>query len=305
MAIAVEKQHVPIFISSTYEDLIPYRDEVQRVIIRLEQGIKGMEYFGSSPKSSLETCLSQVEESKIFVGIVGMRYGSVDEETESSYSQLEYEKAVECGIPTLIYIIDENHPIPPKYVDVGDKAAKLSAFKESLKKKHTVSFFTSPSNLAEKISHDIVETLSSDALVKINIEKNDSSDFTSVFKKFVLRPIKYYGQEGTLKLKIVSDIVGGTLKEDLVRAFGLTLGDTLRVETEVLDSSLKAVNTRKVSLYAEQTAADWLMDIEKGSIIEAKVKLSYCIIKETQEYDGGRFLKNSSFIGLILQEGVS
>ncbi len=31
------KQHIPIFISSTYEDLIPYREEVQRNLMRLEQ----------------------------------------------------------------------------------------------------------------------------------------------------------------------------------------------------------------------------------------------------------------------------
>jgi len=42
MANTIVKQHVPIFISSTYEDLIPYREEVQRTLIRLEQIVKGM-----------------------------------------------------------------------------------------------------------------------------------------------------------------------------------------------------------------------------------------------------------------------
>ena len=60
MASTEIKQHVPIFISSTYEDLIPYRDEVQRNLIRLEQIMKGMEYFGSDPQNSLSVCLSQV-----------------------------------------------------------------------------------------------------------------------------------------------------------------------------------------------------------------------------------------------------
>lgn len=104
------RQHIPIFISSTYEDLIPYREEVQRNLIRLEQIVKGMEYFGSSPKDSLTVCLSQVRESKLFVGILGMRYGSVDEDSGLSYSQLEYQEAIKNGIPTLIYIMDENYP---------------------------------------------------------------------------------------------------------------------------------------------------------------------------------------------------
>ena len=86
MAYTKIRQHIPIFISSTYEDLIPYREEVQRNLIRLEQIVKGMEYFGSSPKDSLTVCLSQVRESKLFVGILGMRYGSVDEDSGLSMS---------------------------------------------------------------------------------------------------------------------------------------------------------------------------------------------------------------------------
>lgn len=60
MAKAEIKQNVPVFISSTYEDLNSYRDEVQRVLIRLEQIAKGMEYFGSSPKKPLEVCIETV-----------------------------------------------------------------------------------------------------------------------------------------------------------------------------------------------------------------------------------------------------
>ena len=46
MANTATKQHIPIFISSTYEDLIPYREEVQRSLIQLEQIIKGSSHTG-------------------------------------------------------------------------------------------------------------------------------------------------------------------------------------------------------------------------------------------------------------------
>ena len=58
MASTEIKQHIPIFISSTYEDLIPYRDEVQRNLVRLEQIIKGMEYFGSDPRNSFSMLIT-------------------------------------------------------------------------------------------------------------------------------------------------------------------------------------------------------------------------------------------------------
>ena len=134
------KQHIPIFISSTYEDLIPYREEVQRNLMRLEQIIKGMEYFGSNPKDSLTMCLSQVKESKLFIGILGMRYGSIDEESGLSYSQLEYNEAIKNEIPTLMYLMSEDCLVPAKFVDRGEKAEKLTEFKEGLKKQHMGKF---------------------------------------------------------------------------------------------------------------------------------------------------------------------
>ena len=55
MATSLTKQHVPVFISSTYEDMIPYRAEAERVLSRLEQIVKGMEFFGARPETPLET----------------------------------------------------------------------------------------------------------------------------------------------------------------------------------------------------------------------------------------------------------
>ena len=172
MASTEIKQHVPVFVSSTYEDLIPYREEVQRSLIRLEQIIKGMEYFGSAPQNSLITCLQQVKESKLFISILGMRYGSVDDETGLSYSQMEYNEAIKNSIPTLIYIMSDEQPIPFKYVDIGEKAKKLAEFKEYLKKQHTVSFFTFLYDLGKKIIKDVMNTLSS--MEKISVDKTKS-----------------------------------------------------------------------------------------------------------------------------------
>ncbi|OPX42357.1 hypothetical protein CLHUN_37760 [Ruminiclostridium hungatei] len=306
MANTIIKQHVPVFISSTYEDLIPYRDEVQRVLVRLEQIIKGMEYFGSSPESSLDVCLKQVRESKIFISIIGMRYGSINDDTGLSFSQLEYEEAIKNSIPTLIYIIDENHPIAPKYVDIGEKAKKLIDFKDYLKKKHTVSFFTTPNDLGEKISHDLVETLSS--FWQIEAEQKDNTmienDILSIIDRFRLRPAKYYGQEVQLRMRILEDLKGSTLKDELVLNLGLSLGDTVAVDVIVVDSKNKAIN-RPISLYADGENADWLENIAKGSIIEAKVRLSFCTIKEINKYDGGTILRNSTYLGFIVINGLS
>ncbi len=309
MANTVIKQHVPVFVSSTYEDLIPYRDEVQRVLTRLEQVVKGMEFFGSSPNNSLFTCLSQVRECKVFIGILGMRYGSIDEESELSYSQLEYNEAIKNNIPTLIYIIDENHPIAPKNVDTGISAEKLSEFKKSLMKKHVVSFFTTPEDLGKKISQDLVETLSTFEQIEVQQvlqSPEEELPFTEIFKKYLLRPLKYVGMEGELFIKINSGFSGSTLKDEILREFALEVGDTISVEGYVLDENKKnLLSERSISLYAAADQADWLEHAKIGDTIRAKVKLAFCSFNEIAWYDSGKLLKESSYLGLIIVDGIS
>lgn len=309
MANATIKQHVPIFISSTYEDMIPYREEVQRHLIRLEQIVKGMEYFGANPQSSLSICLSQVRECKVFIGILGMRYGSIDEESGLSYSQLEYNEAIKNKIPTLIYIMDENYPIPFKNVDIGINAEKLSDFKKVLKKKHTVSFFTTPEDLGQKIVHDLIETLSSIDQIEmrqISNEDNKKAPFAEIYKNYLLRPLKYNGMEGELFIRIDSDFSGSTLKADVLRGFGLEIGDTISNYAYVLDESGNGLlSERRISIYADGERADWLEQVTVGDVICAKVKLAFCLFKEMFQYDNGKVLKDSSYLGLILIKGLS
>lgn len=282
MASTEIKQHVPVFVSSTYEDLIPYREEVQRSLIRLEQIIKGMEYFGSAPQNSLITCLQQVKESKLFISILGMRYGSVDDETGLSYSQMEYNEAIKNSIPTLIYIMSDEQPIPFKYVDIGEKAKKLAEFKEYLKKQHTVSFFTTPDDLGKKIIKDVMNTLSS--MEKISVDKTKSflakseNDEVTV-GKFLLRPSRYQGIELELAMKVVSELSGSTLKDDIVRSMGLELGNTLSVDVNVLKADGSVLSNRKISVYADKENADWLEAVTPGNIIRAKVKTAFCAIR--------------------------
>ena len=148
--------HVPVFISSTYEDLREYREAIQKVLVRLETIIKGMEFFGSRPGTPSSECLQVVEQSKIFLCVIGMRLGSIDDTTKKSIVQLEYEKAQDLKLPTLIYMIDEKtQPILPIYMDIGKKAKQLKEFKQLLKKRHVVSFVTSPEDLALKVSQDL------------------------------------------------------------------------------------------------------------------------------------------------------
>jgi hypothetical protein len=94
------------------------------------------------------------------VGIVGMRYGSIDPANGKSLSQLEYEEARALRLPCLIYVIDEDrHPVLPRHIEFGEGASKLSAFKATVRKAHVVSTFSSPSDLAVKVTQDLMRLI--------------------------------------------------------------------------------------------------------------------------------------------------
>lgn len=306
MASSEIKQKFPVFISSTYEDLIPYREGAQRVLIRLEQTIKGMEYFGSNPNKPLDVCLNSVRECKIYVGIIGMRYGSIDSTKGKSFTQLEYEEAVRNGIPALIYIISDDCPVLSKYVDTDERAEKLAEFKSILKEKHTVSFFNSPEDFSTKFTQDMVSLL--DAMGRINenqeIKRDIQKEFDEIFKKFIFRPVKYQSQEGILTFKISDQPKScSSIKINIVKALGMTFGEAVSVPVYVLDHKNHLPLSEKFFyLYGEKSCGDWIEQVSPGTIVSAKVRLNHIVTNELERYDGGLTMSDISYFNLILLE---
>ncbi len=126
MKVGEKKQYVPIFVGSTFSDMQLYRRVVRDAMTQLETIVRGMEQFGSKPGSPLEECLQIVKSCQVYVGLFGMRYGSIPDGQEKSMTHLEYDAAQESQLPSLIYIIDEeNQPILPKDIEFGPGAEKL------------------------------------------------------------------------------------------------------------------------------------------------------------------------------------
>lgn len=65
-----------------------------------------MEYFGARSGEPLEECLEAVRRAQIYVGVIGTRYGSKDEDG-ISITQREYEEAYRQKKTILIYLLDE------------------------------------------------------------------------------------------------------------------------------------------------------------------------------------------------------
>lgn len=104
----------------------------------------------------MDACIAAVGTCQAYVGIFAMRYGSTDPLSGRSVTHSEYEEAQRLNLPSLIYLLDEERqPILPKHVDTGASAAHLSDLKNDLKKRHVVSYFTTPDDLAKRIVLDV------------------------------------------------------------------------------------------------------------------------------------------------------
>lgn len=82
-----------VFVSSTYTDLIEERQAAVQAILNAGHIPAGMELFKAGDKSQLETIYKWIDNCDIFMLILGGRYGTIDEISGKSYTQLEYEYA--------------------------------------------------------------------------------------------------------------------------------------------------------------------------------------------------------------------
>ena len=147
---------IRVFISSTWYDLQPEREAVEKALHRMrDTAFTGMEYFGSQPETPKEVSLAEVDRSDVYIGIFAHRYGS-------GITEAEYCRARERDIPCLVYLKDDSVPVPPAYIERDpEKIAKLEALKRELKEHHTVSTFKSPDHLATQVVADLHNLLGS------------------------------------------------------------------------------------------------------------------------------------------------
>ena len=197
------KQHIPIFVGSTYLDLKEHREKVRETLTRMDTFVRGMEQFGARPDSPVEECLAEVRKCKIYVGIFAMRYGTIPPGYDKSLTHLEYEEAQRIGLPSYIFLIDEqNGQISPAAIDFENQD-KLKALKKSLMAKHTPDYFVAPDDLANKVGTAIYRALKDEKAGPVEIDegieevlpsKNEHSA-KSILKRFEFFPERWAGVE--------------------------------------------------------------------------------------------------------------
>jgi hypothetical protein len=126
-----------VFISSTFIDLKEERQAAVSAILKAGHIPAGMELFKAADKSQWEIIKRWIDESDVYMLILGGRYGSIDPKTGVSYTELEYDYAVETNKPLFAVVIEESaieEKVRIKGLDFleRERPSELKLFKEKV-----------------------------------------------------------------------------------------------------------------------------------------------------------------------------
>jgi tetratricopeptide (TPR) repeat protein len=155
-------------ISSTSIDLPTHRREVEKACLRESIFPIGMENLPARDADAIRVSLEMVDKADIYIGIFAWRYGHKPEGHDISITEIEFNRAVERGIPVLIFLIHKEHTLTIEMVETDkDAQKKLGELKERASKGRGRREFRSPEDLRGEVIH---------ALSDLKQREQESSD---------------------------------------------------------------------------------------------------------------------------------
>lgn len=297
-----------IFISSTYVDMIPYREAIQSAITNCDAVAYGMERFVPAPVRPLDRCYEEIAGSQIFILLLGHRYGEIEPDSGKSFTELEYDKAKEIGLPILAFLLDTDKVGSlEKFRESDGQYEALQRFKNGLKnsKEITVGTFASEKDLQEKATRSIKETI--DRIRSVVQTAEDPSVGAKLFAKFIKRPERYKGNEAVLRVRMDGRYGDARLREELYEAFNMPIGDALYLnDLFVLGSSIDVDQDGwLIDAWADGEAADWLdnNEVTTGTTFEAKFRFAHEVVKNGGRIPGGG-PRDAYHAKLIMLKGI-
>jgi Domain of unknown function (DUF4062) len=108
--------------------------------------------FAETGATNLDASLREARECSYFVLILGWRYGYIPKGSKKSIVELEYDAALTGHATFFCFQIDDSYPVSPKFIEGGQGAEKLKAFKRLVQERNLVARFSTPDDLARELT---------------------------------------------------------------------------------------------------------------------------------------------------------
>lgn len=259
-----------VFISSTFSDLAKERKQVLDILLMADCIPAGMENFVATDDEQFNVIKKVIDFCDYYILILGRRYGSVNEKTGISYTEMEYNYAIDKGIPVLVFALDDSVVIDSDKIETDDiKKGKLAEFKSRAMRNRLASVWKDQSDLMGKVAIAIMQAKNEikrpgwhrgsnvekerlqkqiEYLQKENENLQEQIDFGSLGKKDMNLEGAFYGKEVDLHYteKIFVFTSNTIIDEKIVR---VTLDELFKFV------SLRITGVKKISEFKDAISA--------------------------------------------------
>ncbi len=140
---------VTVFLSSTQGDLAGHRKAVYQAINRLDgYYCVRMEDLGPRDALPTELCVQKVKECDCYVALVGLLHGSCPEGDERSYTEIEYDTAVQAKKPRFVCTCPPDFQVPGHLIETDEERRKQRAFRARIDRERHRATFSLPEGAA-------------------------------------------------------------------------------------------------------------------------------------------------------------
>ncbi|NJL95089.1 MAG: DUF4062 domain-containing protein, partial [Anaerolineae bacterium] len=147
-------ERIDVMISSTARDLPAYRQQAMDAVVRQGMFPIMMEHLPAMDEDAVSASLAMVDDAEIYLGIFARRYGYIPAGHAISITEMEYNHAVERGIPRLIFIMAEDFSFEHQEEGAA-KRLQLGQFIERLQTEQVVNFFSTPADLRAQVINSL------------------------------------------------------------------------------------------------------------------------------------------------------
>jgi nucleoside 2-deoxyribosyltransferase len=288
----MQKRKLQVFVSSTFIDLKEERQSAVEAILNAGHIPAGMELFKAGDESQWNIIKDWIEESDVYMLIVGGRYGSIEPKSGKSYTQLEYEYAIELGKPFFAIVIKDDwtdKKAKKKGVKIEDfkevhNLSKLQEFKKTVLTK-IVKFAEDLKDIKLAVGESLNEMSRRDNLK--GWVKADDTDYSSISEELARLSKENSELKSQLAEINVSESISGKLPSDWVEL----------LEGKRVDSKFTFMMKGAKNLLEPKNYLDLFMAIANGSALTQNY-LAYVDI---------RYLMHLNFItqdGILTERGT-